>query len=517
MPNHQTQIPGVENFTGQEEVQECLKKLRTTFHEKNPLIISDVLDKYGNQYVNLVQKGGGVLGIALVGYTYILEEMGIRFLRLAGTSAGAINTAFMVAIDKKEDAKSEKIIQLMNELNLFDLVDGHPVARWLIKGLVKPSGENAASDPDRQENGRPDDNRPSPSQVFARRLRMRLLLPIAVLVSSLSAGFILLGMEAHFDQLSPWTQVCFALAGFALFFIVALAFYTNRLMARFKGSGFGINPGVFFLEWMGERLRCGYGVCTVSDLEDKASKKIKGLCLREGCEQRKKGLKGDVTFIASELVTGNKILFPQMKDLFFEPSKIDEDARFPAGFVRASMSIPLFFESFFINNIPVESEDIQNAWRETFNREPPRNARLVDGGLLSNFPISLFFNPKLSVPRLPTFGIDLDDSFETDEEKDSGLWGLQAYLGRMLGTLRGYYDKDFLLQNKAYEKGIGKVRLGKEFNWLNFFLTEEEKKALFVRGAEAATEFLLNFNWEAYKEEQSAMRKEVSKTKPTEK
>ena len=39
-----------------------------------PFIISDVLDGQGNQYVNLVQKEEGVLGVALVGYTYILEK-----------------------------------------------------------------------------------------------------------------------------------------------------------------------------------------------------------------------------------------------------------------------------------------------------------------------------------------------------------------------------------------------------------------------------------------------------------
>ena len=37
-----------------------------------------------------MQEGGGVWGIALLGYTYILEKMGIRFFSLAGTSAGAI-------------------------------------------------------------------------------------------------------------------------------------------------------------------------------------------------------------------------------------------------------------------------------------------------------------------------------------------------------------------------------------------------------------------------------------------
>lgn len=40
---------------------------------------SDVEDAQGHQYVDLVQKGGGTLGIALVGYTYVMEKAGIRF------------------------------------------------------------------------------------------------------------------------------------------------------------------------------------------------------------------------------------------------------------------------------------------------------------------------------------------------------------------------------------------------------------------------------------------------------
>ena len=39
---------------------------------------SDVEDDAGFQYVDLVQEGGGVLGIDLVGYTYVLEKAGLR-------------------------------------------------------------------------------------------------------------------------------------------------------------------------------------------------------------------------------------------------------------------------------------------------------------------------------------------------------------------------------------------------------------------------------------------------------
>src|ERR1700709_2802299 len=85
-----------DDFTNHPEVLNCVKQLEAAFPAGGkPFIVSDVLDAEGNQYVNLVQKGGGVLGVALVGYTYILEKMGIRFIRLAGTSAGAINTALM--------------------------------------------------------------------------------------------------------------------------------------------------------------------------------------------------------------------------------------------------------------------------------------------------------------------------------------------------------------------------------------------------------------------------------------
>ncbi len=94
-----------EDFIHHPEVLKCISQLENSFSKNNrPFIVSDVYDDDGNQYVNLVQKGGGVLGVALVGYTYILEKMGIRFVRLAGTSAGAINTALMTVIGEKKDA-----------------------------------------------------------------------------------------------------------------------------------------------------------------------------------------------------------------------------------------------------------------------------------------------------------------------------------------------------------------------------------------------------------------------------
>src|SRR5207248_233345 len=72
--------------------------------------VSDIVDPAGNQYVDLVMGGGGVLGIALAGYTYVLEEAGVRFLRVGGTSAGSINALALAALGPPGEKKSERLI-----------------------------------------------------------------------------------------------------------------------------------------------------------------------------------------------------------------------------------------------------------------------------------------------------------------------------------------------------------------------------------------------------------------------
>ena len=95
---------------------------------------SDIEDAQGLQYVDLVQEGGGVLEIALVGYTYILEQAGIRFMSLAGTSAGAINTMMMAGLGTIDERKSEKVLTIINQQNLFDLLDGPKKKKGLYGG-----------------------------------------------------------------------------------------------------------------------------------------------------------------------------------------------------------------------------------------------------------------------------------------------------------------------------------------------------------------------------------------------
>lgn len=87
-----------------------------------------------------MQEGGGVLGIALVGYTYILEKAGIRFYSLAGTSAGSINALLMAGVGDPGEATSEKIIDIIREKNFFDFVDGPSGIKNLIQKKIESRG-----------------------------------------------------------------------------------------------------------------------------------------------------------------------------------------------------------------------------------------------------------------------------------------------------------------------------------------------------------------------------------------
>ena len=75
--------------------------------------------------------------------------------------------------------------------------------------------------------------------------------------------------------------------------------------------------------------------------------------------------------------------------------------------------------------------------------------------------------------------------------------------------MRFHFDKDFLIQNNFYDKYVARIDI-RDFNWLNFGLSNEEKINLFIKGAEAARNFLLKFDWDKYKEERAKLYEELN-------
>lgn len=69
-------------------------------------------------YIDGVLSGGGIKGFALIGAYQAIEERGFKFKRLAGTSAGSIISAFIIA-----GYTSEEILEMMEEVDLKTFLD----------------------------------------------------------------------------------------------------------------------------------------------------------------------------------------------------------------------------------------------------------------------------------------------------------------------------------------------------------------------------------------------------------
>ena len=57
----------------------------------------------------------------------------------------------------------------------------------------------------------------------------------------------------------------------------------------------------------------------------------------------------------------------------------------------------------------------------------------------------------------------------------------------------------------GYEKGIGKIPLS-DYNWLNFFLSNQDNIDMYILGVKTATKFLIEFDWDAYKNDRTTMQ-----------
>lgn len=84
-------------------------------------------------YIDGVFSGGGIKGLALIGAYQALEERGFHIRRAAGTSAGSIIAAFIIA-----GYTGEEMAALMDEVDLKIFLDQrkakilpNPLAKWI--------------------------------------------------------------------------------------------------------------------------------------------------------------------------------------------------------------------------------------------------------------------------------------------------------------------------------------------------------------------------------------------------
>lgn len=163
----------------------------------------------------------------------------------------------------------------------------------------------------------------------------------------------------------------------------------------------------------------------------------------------------------------------------------DPDEQSVAHAVRASMSIPFFFR-------PVSLISAKQV-----------TSTLVDGGLISNFPIDSLDRTDGRRPRWPTFGVTVMPNVSASGDAVARALavlrvGAPPLLERVITTMMFGRDQAYL--DQPWVRGrtiqIGSPDLGV----LDFGASKSEIQAFYSKGHAAAHDFLSTWDWRAYRD-----------------
>ena len=229
----------------------------------------------------------------------------------------------------------------------------------------------------------------------------------------------------------------------------------------------GIYEGKRFLEWISGVLEAKH-IRTFADL-------------RTGDEDPKYAYRLQV--IASDVSARRLLVLPRdAAVLGLDPDELEVGLA-----VRMSMSIPIFFE-------PVRIE----------NKQTNHEHLIVDGGMLSNYPVWLYDAEDGVVPSWPTFGLLLVEPepktpitarLPEPQQGPRGARGLISLLSALVHTMMEAHERMYV-EKAQFARTIPIKTLG--VGTTEFDLSEERKLALYNSGRTAAEEFLATWDFDAY-------------------
>ena len=238
-------------------------------------------------------------------------------------------------------------------------------------------------------------------------------------------------------------------------------------LAVLKGTG--IYKGDYAHDWVSSQLK-NLGVTTFGDLA------IDDRDLPE--EQRYK-----LVVTVADVTTGQLVRLPWDYRRVYG---LDPDEQSVADAVRASMSIPFFFR-------PV-----------TLRGTTGLTSTLVDGGLLSNFPIDSLDRTDGKKPRWPSFGVTVLPNLPDGNDKvipalaPFRLLGPPHLLESVITTVLVGRDQAYLNQPWVNARAIRVDST--DVGFLDFDISDDEVEALYAKGYAAAQDFLQTWNWREYLE-----------------
>lgn len=367
-------------------------------------------------FIDVVIEGGGVKGIAMLGALYALEVCGLRFRKIAGTSAGALNAAFLAATGASAaHPKTLHLLDILANLDFLAFADGGDDARAVVKMLTLPPND-------------------SPIETLLNRAKITM------------------AMLRNLNDV-----------------ILRLGFNPGGRLRAFLCSEF-------------ERLNGGAPL-TVAALHSKWAHDriiIGGEYLQQ-----------DFQIVVADISRRQRAIFPQdLREYFHKPDEI-----LIGELVRASTSIPVFFSPFRVGDFSTSPKNLKAL----------ANTAFVDGGIVSNFPLSIFdvsrpLSNAVVRPKCPTFGLLIEDNGRKDEHVDVDN---PVKLGLALfRTASDNGDKAYIKSsphNAARIIRISNRGANDRFvSAIDFALTDDDKLQLFKNGVDAVVQKLATWDFEQY-------------------
>jgi NTE family protein len=237
-----------------------------------------------------------------------------------------------------------------------------------------------------------------------------------------------------------------------------VSFLRSHLFSLFKD--FGVYEGERFIELLEEHLPAG--IRTFGDVR------------YHGPDADDPRYRYRLRVIASDITARRMLVLPQDIEYF----GLDPDKLRIAEALRMSMSLPIFFE-------PYKLEDKQG-----------KTHHIVDGGILSNYPIWLFDAPEGTDPAWPTFGFNMMEA--TDEGDGLGpfpenvmeIRTLPAFAMAIWNTLFSALDKRYI-SKRHWARTLGIDDTGVKTT--DFDITSERKDGLWRSGEGTAVKFMTDW------------------------
>jgi NTE family protein len=247
----------------------------------------------------------------------------------------------------------------------------------------------------------------------------------------------------------------------------------NILMHRM-----GLYPGDYLAEWLEPILHGELGVQTFGDLKITPADDP-GMSLPEDRRYR-------LVVHTSDITRGELARLPWDYSYYGH----DRDTQAVVSAVRASMSIPFFFEPVTFEALPADVEIPLPGGGTISTHYDGGTVTWVDGGMLRNFPIDAFVRVDGAPPRWPTIGIKLSalqKTFGLTKAATSTYHLARGCLSTMMNEWDAYNVDESTAARTIFVANAGLTAT-------DFDLTTAQQSELFLNGVRAATEFVIEMS-----------------------